>query len=380
MSREHPAEFASASVRGIAPYTPGKPVDELARELGLADIVKLASNENPLGARPAALAALQAALAQSWVYPDGSGHALKQALATRLRVAPAQLPLGNGSNDVLVLLAEAFLSPGTDAVMSQYCFAVYPLAVQATGARLVAVPAHPASHATMPLGHDLDAMLAAVTPATRLVFIANPNNPTGTWVSAAALEAFIARVPAGALVVLDEAYFEYAVDAGCGDGIAWLARYPNLVVVRTFSKAYGLAALRVGFAASHPEVADVLNRIRQPFNVNSLALAGARAALADRDHVGRAVALVAAERPRLAQGLVARGFTVLPSAGNFVLTGCGGGARAGAHNESQLRQGVKVGADGHNGHAQCLRITVGRESDHTRLLAAIDAWLAGGAR
>ncbi|MGD9599329.1 MAG: histidinol-phosphate transaminase [Steroidobacteraceae bacterium] len=380
MSREHPAEFASASVRGIAPYTPGKPVDELARELGLADIVKLASNENPLGASPAALAAMQAALPESWVYPDGSGHALKQALAARLRVAPAQLTLGNGSNDVLVLLAEAFLSPGTDAVMSQYCFAVYPLAVQATGARLVAVPAHPASHATMPLGHDLDAMLAAVTPATRLVFIANPNNPTGTWVSAAALEAFIARVPAGALVVLDEAYFEYAVDAGCGDGIAWLARYPNLVVVRTFSKAYGLAALRVGFAASHPEVADVLNRIRQPFNVNSLALAGARAALADRDHVGRAVALVAAERPRLAQGLVARGFTVLPSAGNFVLTGCGEAARAAALNEFLLRQGVIVRPVGNYGLAQYLRITVGRESDHTRLLAAIDAWLAGGAR
>ncbi|MEZ5532811.1 MAG: histidinol-phosphate transaminase [Steroidobacteraceae bacterium] len=379
MSREHPAEFASASVRSIAPYTPGKPVDELARELGLKDIIKLASNENPLGASRAALAAMQAALAESWVYPDGSGHALKQALAAHYGVAPAQLTLGNGSNDVLVLLAEAFLAPGTEAVLSQYCFAVYPLAVQATGARQVVVPAHPDSHASMPLGHDLDAMLAAVTPATRLVFVANPNNPTGTWVSAAALEAFIAKVPASALVVLDEAYFEYAGDAGCGDGLAWLERYPNLVVVRTFSKAYGLAALRVGFAASHREVADVLNRIRQPFNVNSLALEGARAALADREHVARSVALVAVERPRLARGLAARGFAVLPSAGNFVLADCGDAARAAKLHAFLLRQGVIVRPVGNYGLAQYLRITVGLEAENTRLLGAIDAWLAGGA-
>jgi histidinol-phosphate aminotransferase len=376
----HPALLASESVRRIAPYTPGKPVSELARELGLADIVKLASNENPLGASPAAVAAMQVALAGAGVYPDGSGHALKLALAARHGISPAQLTLGNGSNDVLVLLAEAFLTPGSQAVFSQYCFAVYPLAVQATGASASVVPALPPSHATMPLGHDLDAMRAAITPATRLVFVANPNNPTGTWVGAAALESFIARVPPTAIVVLDEAYFEYAAEAGCGDGIAWLGRYPNLVVVRTFSKAYGLAALRVGFAASHPEVADVLNRIRQPFNVNSLALEGARAGLADQAHIARSVALVAAERPRLARELTARGFTVLPSAGNFVLVGIGSAARATALNDHLLRQGVIVRPVGNYGLADYLRITIGQPGENARLLAGIDDWLGGDAR
>ncbi|GMU68627.1 MAG: putative phenylalanine aminotransferase [Steroidobacteraceae bacterium] len=377
MSEPHPGALASDSVRHIAPYTPGKPVSELARELGLTDIIKLASNENPLGASPAAIAAMQAALADAWVYPDGGGHALKQALAARLGVAPAQLTLGNGSNDVLVLLAEAFLTPGTEAVYSQYCFAVYPLAVQATGARAVVVPALPATHATMPLGHDLDAMLAAVTPATRLVFIANPNNPTGTWLEAAALERFLARVSATTLVVLDEAYFEYAAQAGCGDGLRWLGSHPNLAVVRTFSKAYGLAALRVGFAASHPEVADVLNRIRQPFNVNSIALEGARAALADSAHIERSVALVAAERPRLARELAARGLPVLPSAGNFVLAHIGSAARAAALNDALLRGGVIVRPVGNYGLAEYLRITVGQPEENTRLLALIDVWLRG---
>ncbi len=380
MSSQHPAGLASESVRRIAPYTPGKPVSELARELGLTDIVKLASNENPLGASPASLAAMQAALAESGLYPDGSGHALKQALAARHGLAPAQLTLGNGSNDVLVLLAESFLTPGTEAVYSQYCFAVYPLAVQATGARAVAVPALPVTHARMPLGHDLEAMFAAITPATRLVFIANPNNPTGTWVEAAAIEGFIARVPATALVVLDEAYFEYAVEAGCGDGLAWLARYPNLVVVRTFSKAYGLAALRVGFAASHPEVADVLNRIRQPFNVNSIALEGARAALADPRHIARSVALVAQERPRLARELAARGLAVLPSAGNFLLANIGSAARAAALNDYLLRRGLIVRPVGNYGLADYLRITVGLVGENSRLLEGVDAWLGSEPR
>lgn len=379
MSTRHPAALASESVRRIAPYTPGKPVSELARELGLADIIKLASNENPLGASARALAAMQAALADSAIYPDGSGHALKQELASRLGVAAAQLTLGNGSNDILVLLAEAFLTPGTEAVYSQYCFAVYPLAVQATGARAIVVPALPADHPRMPLGHDLDAMRAAVTPQTRLVFVANPNNPTGTWVGAAALEAFIASLPASTIMVLDEAYFEYARAEGCGDGLAWLARYPQLVVVRTFSKAYGLAALRVGFAVSHPEVADVLNRIRQPFNVNSIALEGARAALADDEHLARSVALVREERPRLARELAARGFTVLPSAGNFLLVDFGSAARAAALNDHLLRGGVIVRPVGNYGLAGYLRITIGRPDENTRLLELTDAWAAGGA-
>lgn len=369
-----PAPRAPAWVRAIAPYVPGKPIEELARELHLdpATIVKLASNENPRGASPKALAAIREAAHDLTRYPDGSGFALRSALSQFHGVGPERIVLGNGSNDVLEMVAAAFLTPGDEAVYAQYAFAVYPLATRARGATGVEVPARD-------YGHDLGAMRAAITPRTRVVFVANPNNPTGTWVSAAALEAFIAKVPASALVVLDEAYFEYAGDAGCGDGLAWLERYPNLVVVRTFSKAYGLAALRVGFAASHREVADVLNRIRQPFNVNSLALEGARAALADREHVARSVALVAVERPRLARGLAARGFAVLPSAGNFVLADCGDAARAAKLHAFLLRQGVIVRPVGNYGLAQYLRITVGLEAENTRLLGAIDAWLAGGA-
>jgi histidinol-phosphate aminotransferase len=288
VSDAHPGQLAVASVRGLSPYVPGKPICELERELGIHDIIKLASNENPYGPSPRARAAMQAALDDVWLYPDGSCFELKGSLARHLHVDPACITIGNGSNDLLMLLAAAFLTPQNSAIYSQYGFAIYPLVISQTGARAIEVPAL-GRDSDMPLGHDLTGMLAAITDQTRLVYIANPNNPTGTWASASALKRFIERANANVLIVLDEAYFEYGRERGTQDGIAWLAEHPNLVITRTFSKAYALAGARVGYSVSHPEIAEVLNRVRPPFNVNSVAQAGAIAALADQSHVHHAV-------------------------------------------------------------------------------------------
>jgi histidinol-phosphate aminotransferase len=349
---------------------PGKPIEELQRELGLTDVVKLASNENPFGPSPRALAAMQKALNEAWLYPDGSGHELKQKLAAKHRVNVDQITLGNGSNDLLVLLAEAFLKPGLAAVYSQYAFAVYPIAVQATGATSLVVPANPPGSA-MPFGHDLEAMARAITPQTRLVFVANPNNPTGTWVPSAQLKAFIAKVPRHALVALDEAYFDYSGDLDVQNGIEWLGEFPNLVVFRTFSKAYGLAGVRVGYALSHPGVADMLNRVRQPFNVSVVGLAGASAALDDPDYVAAAVKVAVAERVRVAQRLEALGTTVLPSAGNFLMFHAGPDARA--RYDRLLRQGVIVRPVGNYQLPEHLRVTLGTVEQNDRFLSAWEA-------
>jgi histidinol-phosphate aminotransferase len=283
----HPGELAVPAVRALSPYVPGKPIAELERELGLQDIIKLASNENPYGASPGALAAMRAALEEVWLYPDGSCHALKRQLAAHLGVDAAQLSLGNGSNELLMLLCEAFLTPAHSAVCSQFGFAIYPLVIRATGAHLIEVPALGAED-PMPFGHDLAAMSAAIRPDTRLLFIANPNNPTGTWASAAALKRLLEQAPLSTLIVLDEAYIEYGQQRGVQDArlsLEWLRAHPNLVLLRTFSKAYGLAGARVGYGISHPEVASVLDRLRPAFNVNSLAQAGACAALSDQGHM-----------------------------------------------------------------------------------------------
>lgn len=365
-----PGDLALDWVRTLAPYVPGKPIEELQRELGLRDIIKLASNENPLGPSPLALEAMRRALEDTWLYPDGSGHVLKAKLAAQLGVSPAQITLGNGSNDVLVLLAEAFLKPGLEAVYSQYAFAVYPIAVQATGATGVVVPATPAD-SPMPLGHDLAAMARAVTGRTRLVFIANPNNPTGTWVPAGELEAFIAAMPPKVLVVLDEAYFEYTRGLGLQDGITWLDRFPNLVVCRTFSKAYGLAGVRVGYSVSHPSVADMLNRVRQAFNVSVVGLAGAAAALDDPAHVAAAVDLAAAERTRVSARLAALGTRVLPSAGNFLMLHAGAHARE--RFEALLRAGIIVRPVANYLLPEHLRVTLGTREQNDRFLNAWEA-------
>ena len=369
MSLPEPGQLAVENVRTLAPYVPGKPIEELQRELGLSDIIKLASNENPFGASPQALAAMQRAVADTWLYPDGSGHVLKQKLAAKLGVATDQITLGNGSNDLLVMLAEAFLAPGLEAVYSQYAFAVYPIAVQATGAKGVVTPALPAD-SPMPLGHDLHAMARAITPRTRIVFIANPNNPTGTWVPAAELHAFIAAAPAHVIIALDEAYFEYTHGLGLQDGIAWQREFPNLVVFRTFSKAYGLAGVRVGYAVSHPSVAGMLNRVRQAFNVSVVGLAGAAAALDDTAHLSAAVKVAVDERTRVTAQLVKAGTRVLPSAGNFLMVHVGD---AKTRFDTLLRRGIIVRPVGNYGLPEHLRVTLGTVEQNDRFLKAWEA-------
>lgn len=363
-----PAELAAPAVRTLAPYIPGKPLEELEREYGISNSIKLASNENPLGAGPRALAAIAAASQEIGLYPDGSGFTLKQALARKHGCPMESITLGNGSNDVLVMIAEAFLTPQSEAVFSQYGFAVYPIAVQATGATARVAPALPNSHA-MPLGHDLDAMARLINERTRVVFVANPNNPTGTWIDTDTLRRFIAAVPAQTLVILDEAYIEYVSEPRFPDASRWLADHPNLVVTRTFSKAYGLAGLRVGYALSHPNVAGMINRVRQPFNVNSIALAAARAALEDHEHLQRSVESNRAGMAQLAAGFDALGVRHLPSVGNFVLIDCG--RPAGAVYEAMLRQGVIVRPVGNYQLPDHLRITIGTQPQNERMLGAL---------
>ena len=363
-----PAAIASAAVRAIAPYVPGKPLEELEREYGIRDSIKLASNENPLGPGPHALAAIAAAARGIGLYPDGNGHALKQALAAKHGCALEAITLGNGSNDVLVMVAEAFLTPGSEAVYSQYAFAVYPIAVQATGAVARVAAALPSTNA-MPLGHDVADMHALINERTRVVFVANPNNPTGTWLTREELAGFIAAVPVRTLVVVDEAYIEYVDEPGYPDASQWLERFPNLIVTRTFSKAYGLAGLRVGYALSHPDVAGLLNRVRQPFNVNSIALAAAQAALEDRDHLARSIATNRAGLQQVRAGLDQMGVRYLPSAGNFILIDAG--RPAGPVYEAMLREGVIVRPVGNYQLPQHLRLTVGTQGQNQRMLNAL---------
>jgi histidinol-phosphate aminotransferase len=368
----HPGELAVAAVRGLAPYVPGKPATELERELGISGIAKLASNENPYGPSPRALEAMQAALAQIWLYPDGASHELKQALARHLGVREAQLTVGNGSNDLLVLLAEGFLTPAHNAVFSQYGFAIYRIVTQATGAHCVEVPALGLAD-SMPLGHDLAAMTAAIDGATRLVFIANPNNPTGTWAPPAAVKRLLERAPSSTLVVLDEAYVEYGRERGSQDAVPWLEEHPNLVIVRTFSKAYGLAGARVGYAISHPEVADTLNRLRPAFNVNSVAQAGAAAALGDQAYMRRIVATTLAELTRVEAALKAMKLWCAPSACNFLLVRLGHEAQR--IYERLLRVGLIVRPVAGYGLAEYLRVSIGLPQENDRLLRELAALL-----
>jgi histidinol-phosphate aminotransferase len=327
-----------------------------------ARIIKLASNENPRGVSPLARRAIEAMLAELARYPDGNGFELKQALARRTGVREECIVLGNGSNDVLEMAARAFLAPGLAAVYSQHAFAVYPLAVQAAGATGIEVPARD-------YGHDLAAMRHAVTPATRLVFIANPNNPTGTLVPPRALEAFIAGLPLEVLVVLDEAYHEYLLPENRSDSIGWLTRFPNLVVTRTFSKVYGLAGLRVGYAFAAPGVADLMNRVRQPFNVNSVALAAATAALEDAAFVRESYELNRSGMRQLTDAFARLGIEHIPSHGNFVSFRVKDAARV---YRKLLRAGVIVRPIASYGMPHHLRVTIGLEAENTRFLAALE--------
>ena len=356
-------DLAPPYVRAIAPYQPGKPISELAREMGLreTDIIKLASNENPLGVSPLAQRAIRDVLDGLARYPDGNGFELKHALSERFGVAHGNIVLGNGSNDVLDLAARAFLTPDASAVYAQHAFAVYPLAVQAIGATGIEVPARD-------FGHDLEAMRRAVRADTRLLFIANPNNPTGTFIPAAEVEAFLAAVPPHVVVVLDEAYNEYLSPALQADSIGWLKRFPNLILTRTFSKVYGLAGLRVGYALANVEVADLLNRVRQPFNVNSMALAAAAAALGDADFIRRSYEVNRDGMKVVTNGLSGMGLDFIPSFGNFVTVRVGNAAQV---FQRLLRLGVIVRPVTGYGMPEHLRVTIGTTSENARFLEAL---------
>jgi histidinol-phosphate aminotransferase len=354
-------------VRAISPYQGGKPIEETAREWALdpARIVKLASNENPLGMAPAAIAAIERLVrlpaADLGRYPDSNGFALKAALAGRFDVPADWLTLGNGSNDILELCAAAMLAPGRSGLYSQYAFAVYPLAVQARGARSIVVPAR--DH-----GHDLDAMGAAIAADTRLIYLANPNNPTGTFLPPPAIERFLERVSPRVLVVLDEAYNEYLVPEKRFEAVAWVRRFPNLVVSRTFSKIYGLAALRIGYAIAQPAITDLLNRVRHPFNVGAFAQAAALAALGDQEFLQRSYEVNRAGLGQLAAGCGRLGLTFVPSDANFLLVRVGPAARI---YQEMLRQGVIVRPVANYDLPQWLRITVGQEHENVRVLDAL---------
>lgn len=350
-------------VRSIAPYLPGKPISELAREMGLAEssIIKLASNENPLGASPKAVAAMHEALKDIARYPDGNGFALKDAIATKFGVKHEQIVLGNGSNDVLELIARGFLSAGVEAVFSQHAFAVYPLVTQATGAKGITV-------AAKNFGHDLAAMREAMTPNTRVLWIANPNNPTGTLLDKAELYAFLKDVPPHVLVVLDEAYDEYLPPEKKAESVGWLAEFGNLVVSRTLSKAYGLAGLRVGFALSAAPVIDILNRVRQPFNVNSVAQAAAVAALADDDFVQQSYALNVAGMAQMTETFDRLGVSYIPSFGNFVSFQV---ADAKTVYQRLLENGVIVRPVANYEMPNYLRVSIGLAQENIRFLQAL---------
>jgi len=361
------SQFGPDYVRAIAPYQAGKPISEVAREFGLdeANIVKLASNENPFGIPESAKAAMVAAAAELGRYPDANGFELKAALAKRYDVPADWITLGNGSNDILEIAAHAFVQKGQAVVYSQYSFAVYALATQGVGARGIDVPAKN-------YGHDLDAMAAAIDADTRLLYIANPNNPTGTFIPAAEIEAFLAKVPASVVVVLDEAYNEYLEPQDQFESTQWVRKYPNLIVSRTFSKAYGLAGLRVGFAIAQPAVTDLMNRIRQPFNVNSLAQAAAIAALNDKEFLQKGFENNRAGYKQLTAAFEELGLEYVPSHGNFVLVKVGADDGAGARvNVALLKQGVIVRPVGAYGLPQWLRISIGLPQENAKFIEAL---------
>ena len=369
-----------AGIASLNPYQPGKPIDELTRELGITDIVKLASNENPRGPGELVLEAMRREMTTLSRYPDGSGYALKAALAAHLGVEPASITLGNGSNDVLDLIARVVALPGANGIVAEHSFVVYRLALTCAGADIVTVPARA-------YGADLDEMLAAIDERTAVLFLANPNNPTGTWVDAAALTGFLDRVPERVWVVLDEAYFEYVDALDHPDGLKLLTRYPNLVVTRTFSKIHGLAALRVGYAVSSPEFADLLNRARQPFNVNSLGLAAAAAAIGDQAFVSESRSLNRTGLKQITESLDALGLMHIPSRGNFVTFVIQIPDHLAASRSSWLELTVSFVSE-HRAHmyvmdrrrAKVLASALPRTSDGVRVLSLVTAVPGEGAR
>lgn len=354
---------AAPGLASLKPYVPGKPLSELEREFGIRDSIKLASNENPLGPSPRVRTALEAEFANLARYPDGGAFELRRVLAGRHGVDANCVTVGNGSNDVLDMVARVFLWPGRESLFSQYAFAVYPISSMAVGADLRVAPA-------ADYGHDLAAMQRMITDRTGVVWIANPNNPTGTWLNARALRAFVEAVPSNVIVVVDEAYFEYVGDPDYPDTSRWLAEFPNLIVTRTFSKAYGLAALRVGYGLSHPDVADLLNRVRQPFNVSTPAQVAVIAALDDAEHVRRSVECNDRGMRQLVEGVEQQGLRYIPSAGNFLTVDLG--RDASAVDQALLQLGVITRPIGAYGLPNHLRISIGLPEENRRFLAALE--------
>lgn len=353
--------LATPGIQGLNPYQPGKPVEELERELGISNSIKLASNENPLGPSQLAMDAAAASLKDACRYPDASGFQLKQVLSERYGLTPETITLGNGSNDVLDLIGRTFVLPGDEVIYSEFSFVVYMLVAQSVGAKAVVTPA-------LNWGHDLDAMAAAVTDKTRVIYLANPNNPTGTYFSAEALRAFMAKVPESVVVVLDEAYAEYVTEADYGSGLKLLGEFANLIVTRTFSKAYGLAALRVGYAMANPQITDLLNRVRQPFNVNVPALEAAVAVLGDTKYLQRSVSNNNIGMTQLEQGFTQLGLNWIPSVGNFITVDCGQDATS--LFDALLLEGVIVRPVANYRMPNHLRVTIGLPEENSRCLVA----------
>lgn len=345
-------------IASLVPYVPGKPIEELQRERGLPRAIKLASNENPIGPSPKALAVLQETAGTLNRYPDGGAYRLRGALAERWKVAPDQVILGNGSDEILGLLARTFLAPGDEAVMADQTFVIYKMEVTAAHGAPVIVPLKEGRH-------DLHAMADAVTDRTRLLFVCNPNNPTGTMVGATEVEALMARVPDHVIVVFDEAYYEYVRSAEFPDSLAYVKRGRHVIVLRTFSKIYGLAGLRIGYGLTTPEIANYLNRVRPPFNANSLAQRAALAALSDEEHVAKSRALNQLEMEKVRAGLVALGFSPLPSETNFLYFDVGRDGRR--VFDALLQEGIIV----RHIEGRMLRVTIGLPEENQAFLAAL---------
>ena len=362
-------DLATPGVQKLKPYLPGKPVDELERELGISDSIKLASNENPLGPSSRAIEAIKKHSVGINYYPDGGGFKLSQRIAEVNGVDSSCVTLGNGSNDILELVTRAFLTPNLSAIYSEYSFAVYPIVVQAVGAQAIVAKSLPETHEEQPLGHDLEAFLSCITETTRVVFIANPNNPTGTWLQPEAIESFLEKISNEIIVILDLAYLEYMDEALKPDIKHLLDTYKNVVITRTFSKVYALAGLRIGYSLSDPQVADIINRVRQPFNTNLLAQAAALESLADDGHVNNSVDMNNQGKQYLLSELKNLGLSCLPTMGNFLSIHF----KRDAHPiyEALLLKGVIVRPVGNYDMPEYLRVTIGTQSQNQRFMQAL---------
>ena len=363
-------KLAVNGVQSLKPYLPGKPIEELERELGVTNTLKLASNENSMGPSPLAIAAMQHAITKVDLYPDGNGFVLKQKISEKFDVNVNQVILGNGSNDILDMIARTFLCEGREAIFSEYAFAVYPIATQAVGATARIAKALDADNDENPYGHDLAAMSELISDKTSVIFIANPNNPTGTWLKSDELKQFISNVPKNIIVVVDEAYCEYVEASEYPNALQWLNQFPNLIVSRTFSKAYGLAGLRVGYAVCNKQIADLLNRVRHPFNVNTVSMLAATAALDDEAHLQKCVEMNTKGIKFWRAACQYRGLDYIPTVGNFITIDFEQDAMP--IYEGLLREAVIVRPIANYGLPNHLRISISTPEDNQRCLDALD--------